>query len=99
MLRSTLDLDIFLDFWIFFFQARRTLVCFWYFVAGPVVKLMLRRPREFGRSGFSGRLLRRPRKKAWTESSSCLVKEVHGFALRTSQLCTCSAVLIYLDLR
>ena len=41
-------------FWIFWiFRAGRTLVCFWYFVAGPVVKLRLRRPREFGRSGIS----------------------------------------------
>ena len=33
-------------FWIF--RAGRTLVCFWYFVAGPVVKLRLRRPRALG---------------------------------------------------
>ena len=43
------DLD-FLDFFGFFwiFRAGRTLVCFRYFVAGPVVKLRLRRPRALG---------------------------------------------------
>ena len=42
----------FLDFWIVF-QARRTLVCFSYFVDGPVVKIKAQAAARVGRSGIS----------------------------------------------
>jgi hypothetical protein len=72
---------------------------FWCFVAGPVVKLRLRRPRKLGYRAF--RTAASPEESAG-RPPQLLCKgniEIIRNRIEPLLLCACSAVLIYLDIR
>ena len=67
---------------------------FWCFVAGPVVKLRLRRPRELGDRALRKKELERT-PQLLSKGNIVLIRN----RKRAFLLCACTAVLIYLDLR
>ena len=92
-------------FLFFFFFSRRGEPLpgfpFWCFVAGPVVKLRLRRPRELGDRAF--RTVASPPPEERAGCTPQLLSKRNIVITRNRKraflLCTCSAVLIYLNLR
>ncbi len=92
------------SFFFFFFSGGENpclVFPFWCFVAGPVVNLRLRRPRELGDRAF--RTAASPPLKKALDVLPQLLSNGNVVLIRNrkraSVLCVCSAVLIYLDLR